>query len=547
MPQSNAYLWQLSPAELKILYDRMRDDLALFGEVICPHLVRDRTDFQLHKDIAWVHHNRPRYQVLISFRGSAKTTWASTISSLHDLAYDRERVTGLIKKSWDTALADLDNIKTEVKDNEAFRLFYGTFTFHVDRTDRMMVTHDSTRWWAYVFSAGVEQAMRGKIKKGWRVTKLLLDDFEDEKNTNTPELRDRIKKRIAATYLPLVDNKIGHILAIGTIAHFDGWFCNRYDAWLNAKREGKEGELQFPVIYYQVEENGKPMWPERFSLAEIGRIRSAYAELGRLDMFYQEYYNRPFDPEKADFKREQIKYYDGIFRIDADFGTVIDLTSLRDWRGMKIDHPEQIHANTGVLTLPLKVVAAYDMASGEGLDFTGVDILGTDSHGFRFELLSERRDTTPDQFKDAIFADFDRFKPALILMEEEAHARVMKYWLRDEMQRRNKYLPIRPDKWPGKVDKNTKLRQALQPIYQSGVVCHRPDQLDAEEELFNFPKQRHDDILDAKYMSHKWASKPSVAFVETDNTVKRKRRRPEKVRIDWMTGAKRTYKPILKG
>jgi hypothetical protein len=536
----NSYLWSLSQAELRLLYDKMRTDLALFGEVVCPHLVRDKTKFQLHQDIARVHLDKPRFQVLISFRGSAKTTWASTISSLHDLAYDRERVTGLIKKSWDTALGDLENIKLEVKDNDAFRLFFGEFTFHVDRTDRISVTHNKTGWWSYTFSAGIEQAVRGKIKRGWRVTKLLLDDIEDEKNTNTPELRERIKKRIAAVYIPLMDVKVGHILAIGTIAHFDGWFCNRYDNWLIAKREGKIAELQFPVIYYQIEQNGVPMWPERFPLSEIDRIKRAYAELGRLDMFYQEHYNLPFDPSKADFKREQILYYEGVFRLDENYGPVLDLSAMRDYRGMTIEHPEHVHSNEGVLTLPLRVIAAYDLASGEGLDFTGVNYLGVDFHGYRYELLSTRRDTTFDKFKRDIFADNDTFRPHLILLEEEAHGRVMKYWLAEEMRKLNKFLPLRPDKWPAKIDKNTKLRQALQPIYASGTVCHRRDQTEAEEELFTFPKQRHDDILDAKYMCHKWASKPSEPFVDTTVTVKkRKREKRQLARYDWMTGARK--------
>lgn len=490
----------------------MRDDIFLFGEVVCSELTSDSTECVLHRDIARFHHDKPKLGAIVSPRGHGKTTWASTIATVHDVAYDRETVIIIIKKTFQQAVTDLQNIVNFIKYSPKFKLFFGrsSFEFLIDRQERVYIRNRITGHKTWIEAKGAGQSIRGIVVEGNRPSKFLLDDFEDENNTATDEQRNKVREWMAAQVMPSLDPHSGHILAIGTIVHYDSWLNNRWEGCQAARADGKE--YSWKMIFHQMIEDGKPIWPERFTPEYIDQLRFSYEELGRIDMFYQEYMNVPFNPEDADFKREYITYYKGMLIYDPKLGHILEIGEKR---------------------ILVDVVVGVDPSSGTSGDYTGIAIVATDTENNRYLIQADRFMLKPDELKERIFEIYDRYKPRLIVIEEVAMQVIMTYWLRSEMRRRNKFLPLRGEKVSTRQTKEDKLRNALQPIYASGVMHHLRGQIALEEELFTFPKGKHDDILDALYLACKYARK---SYRNLEDVMRKASKKTREI-VDWMTGA----------
>lgn len=501
---------EMSPEALR---SKLRPNLRAYGYFIFPHLARKQTNCPLHNDIARVHVADTHYNVVIAPRGHSKTTWSSTIGICHDICYERYDVIVLIKKNFTQAINDLQNIVIELKENELLTDLYGGWDFLIDRQEKIEIRNKRTGKITYIASAGTGQSIRGLLRRGYRVGKFLLDDFEDEKNTATLELRQKVKNYMSSQVLPCLDPETGRIFAIGTIVHFDSWLNNRYEDYTKAKREG--GESMWDVLFYQmVDADGNAIFPEVFTKAYIKRLKALYEELGNTSQFYQEYYNIPYDPSDVTFPTANLKYL--------------------SW-GVKHDNDVTIMVQ-GVRELVVDVVIAYDPSGGTASgDFVGSTILFTDKDNNRYNERADRYRWKPNELIDHIFQDYQKYHPRLVIVEAEAMAVLLQYWLNAEMRRRNIYLPLVAYKSPKDTGKNQHIRDGLQPVYSAGVVYHKHGQTDAIGELITFPKQRHDDILDSMLMAHKYARPPTTSQVRYSER-KSSGAEPVKRLYNWKTG-----------
>lgn len=443
---------------------------------------------------------------------SHNTTWASTIATLHDLAYDRENVIIPIKKTFYQAVTDIMAITNQIKYNTIFNHFFGPFEFLMDRQEKVWIRRKQSGHLTWIEGRGALQAIRGiRDPDGRRATKIFPDDFEDENNTMTIEQRDKMRDYVAAQIMPSMEVENAKLFVIGTIVHYDSWLNNIYETWQRAQKVDEK--TSWHVIYHQMIENGKPIWPERFTEEYIEELKFSYAEIGKEDKYYQEYMNIPYDPAAAAFKREHIHYFKGYMKWDKELGHIL----------YKSDDDQ----------MAVDVVAAYDLSSGESGDFTGWVILATDGNGNRHYIEAERAKLKPDEVKDMLFKHFTQYHPRVMVLEKDALGRVMEFWLKREMRERNVFLPLRPEKIVTRMHKEDKLEQALQPLYNQDIMHHRDTQHAFFEELFTFPKQKHDDILDAAYMANRYARLPGITLKEK---IKRRLRADVTKRYDWMVG-----------
>ena len=81
------------------------------------------------------------------------------------------------------------------------------------------------------------------------------------------------------------------------------------------------------------------------------------------------------------------------------------------------------------------------------------------------------------------------------------------------MNKRNIYLTIEELKHGG-TQKETRIR-TLVPRYQRGQVYHIKDEcMDLEEQMFQFPKGRWDDVIDSLAYQEQISKSPISSFVE---------------------------------
>lgn len=487
----------LTAEQIKEYRDKMRSDPLLFGYVVCNDVITQKTSCVLHKDIADTLIDKPRQQAIIAPRGHAKSSWASLVGTVFDIAYDREDVIVLIKKTFPLAVTDLRNIISEVKYNPRFKLFFGHREFLIDRQEKVYIYNPVTKHRTYIEVKGAGQSIRGIVVEGKRPSKILLDDFEDENNTLTPEQRDKVREWIAGQVMPSLNPHTGHIIAIGTIVHYDSWLNNLWNNYQDAQKAGRD--FSWHVIFHQMIEDDKSIWPERFTDEYIANLKMSYDELGRMDMYYQEYMNIPFNIDNADFRHDYIKDWVGSIGWNKELQSHVRVTDA---------DKESV--------VPADVIVGIDPSSGTSGDYTGIVVMACTPNGKRYLEVADRKMLKPNELKDLVFDLYYKYHPRLIVMEEQAMQVIMGYWLREEMSRRNQYLPVVGEKVSTRQTKEDKLRQALQPIYNAGVMHHKAHMTDLEVELLTFPKGKNDDLMDALYLASKYIQKPRDRDLSVD-------------------------------
>jgi len=85
-----------------------------------------------------------------------------------------------------------------------------------------------------------------------------------------------------------------------------------------------------------------------------------------------------------------------------------------------------------------------------------------------------------------------------IKVEKEAHARVLLPFLKREMAKRGKWLPIVEIRRDNRTSKQQRIK-GLQPWFRNGSIKFadsQPHKLAIINEIMRFPKYAHDDILD---------------------------------------------------
>jgi len=465
---------------------------------------------------------------------SHNTSIASTICTAYDIAYDKEDAIILIKDTFHKAVTDLSAIVNIIKYNDRFTTFYDKRIFLMDRQDKVFILNPITKHKTYLEVKGMGQSIRGsRSPEGKRPSKLILDDIENELNTITVEQREKIKEYIAAQVLPAPVPEKGVIQVIGTIVHYDSWLNNIWEGYQKAQQDKKE--YGWKVIFHQIEEDGKPIWPEMFPPDYIETLKQSYMELGRIDKYYQEYMNIPFNLENATFRKDQFNHYTGTVSWDeANKTNILLLNEVITGKGERRTVNEK---------RPVDIVIGYDISSGMSSDFTGINVLATDSDNNRYDIEADRFMLKPDQLCERLFADYDKYHPRLQIIEEEAHARIMTFWLSAEMRKRNKFLRLKPEKVKTRIHKGDKIQQGLERLYAQGIMHHLSTQTNSEMELLEFdPKKesRHDDILDAKYLANQYARPPALKADDLlEEKKKKKRSVKDIVRWDWMTQCKK--------
>lgn len=153
----------------------------------------------------------------------------------------------------------------------------------------------------------------------------------------------------------------------------------------------------------------------------------------------------------------------------------------------------------------LSLYAALDLAGmdpdarGNDNDYTALSVGGFNRDGRLYIPYILHGRPTTEEVIEWIFQVFERYPLIIKLkMEKEAHLRVLLPFLKKEMARRNKYLPIDPQPRNNQQSKNDKNR-GLRPWFVSGDIRFADDlpcRTHLVTEVKGFPKYKHNDILD---------------------------------------------------
>lgn len=430
-----------------------KQPLGLFHKKLC-HFVTD----DIHKK-----------KLILIPRGHLKSTLITIGYPVQRIVKDPNVRVLILNATWQMAVDFLTEIKRHLTQNEYLLELFGNVAVNPPEwaADRITLNRtDMNIKGPTVWATGIESNLTGS-----HPDLIIMDDLMNRDNINT---RDQIEK-IILRYKDALDllEPGGQLIVIGT-----RWIEGDLYSWLMDRELGiyKSYDVMIERAYTGDLISGtefQALWPEKFTRQEL---MTRQREKGWYE-FSAQYLNDPVPVEDADFKREWFQYFDR-----------------EEMRGKE-----------------MRTIATVDPAISleKDADFTGIAVTGIDQFANLFIKDIVRKRMKPNEIINAIFYLDEMWHPQLWVIETIAYQKALAYALRDEMQRRRRFLPIQEINQHER-SKDQRIR-GMQPVYMNKKVFHPKNHALVpylEEELLHFPRGRHDDMIDALSMAFDFLTPP---------------------------------------
>lgn len=445
----------------------------IWGKYFCEkHFNRLKTPEFHVKLIEFVMRNV--YSAIAAPRGFAKTTIAMFLYASWSIATKKKNFICLVSNTFGKAVLMLELIAEEMRTNSLLQMTYGIKLEKDSEGHKVFVHRDGTK--ICVMCYGNEQipAMRGIRFGVYRPDLIIIDDLEDDTLCRSPERRKKLKEDFENALLPCVD--INHqIIIIGTIIHDDALIADIVVKKLNSDFK----TLFFQALIDEGESTERSLWEEKFTVEQLKKKRE-----NNPIQFAKEYQNDPVSGGVEHFQKEDIRYWDinnGFYECYGDSGRIIAKGLLSDCKG----------AIACDLAWEEKKTSDYSVLLPGYLTPQGDYLLDT--------YICEKG-LRPDMLEEYIFRMVDKVETVTGYMcpigfEKAKLEKVMKWFLKQAMRRRNKTLVMKDIKWGG--DKIERIVSKLQPLYKNHMIYHRRGFGEYETQLLRIPSGKHDDLPDA--------------------------------------------------
>lgn len=467
---------------------RCAASIEVFGKVCMPKIFFARTP-EFHRQIYTDLQDQSIKKLgIIAPRGHAKSTVTSILYPMWEVLRKPQGVDMLIiiiSESQDQSKNFLSIIKHNLSKNPAILHYFGSVEGS-KWAEEEITTSNGVR----IVAKGTGQKLRGMVSGEESVTRpniILLDDFESETNSGTPEAIDKNKSWITKAVEPsLADD--GRLIAIGTVIGMSSYLCDI--------RKDKAWKTHF----YQAaigNDFNTPLWPERFPTSRLVAIKDSLDARGKGESFWQEYQNEPIDLTKQTFKKEMLRIHTGEYSVVQYIQPVLKFA----------EGPRPELTN---MTVPISIGIGVDLAISEDRrsDYTVIFPLGVDCDGYKYILPYTRMQTGDiDIIVDEMINACVKYKANVINIETVQFQQAVANAFRKAMEDRGVYVSIKETK--PRTSKDSRIR-SLQPIFASGKIFLGPGMQELESELLNFPKGANDDLLDGLYLANQVVFPPEI-------------------------------------
>ncbi len=532
LKQKNSFNINPSPDEMARkdeVLSKAYNDLVYFGRAFLPN------DF-LNKSNSPTYHytiskkmisTQPGERICIILpRGFGKSI-LSKAAILHKLCFsgkDSQNFIAWVSEEQGQAIDHLKYIRHHLEMNKTIKYYFGNMdggSAGKRWTEKDLVTPKGDR----IIAKGTSQRLRGRAEVDVRYTGIILDDFESELNTRTPERRADIKRWVVSTIYPALEESPGNegwIWLSGTIVHYDSFLQMTYDGFKKAKEDNRSYPWQ--VFFHRAIEDGKPLWSEQFPLSKLESKKREFIEAGLVNKFAQEYMNDARDISNASFKIDRIQYFAGERKYINGFNYIAE-------------HDEMI---------PVNLYIGVDLAAtaSETSDYQVILVMGIDSRSNRYVLEYFRERIPTFDVPQKIIDIAKKYNPVKRVTIETVAAQEMVRDMVTRMSAQEKRLMpgiFKGVKPPGRIKKADRLETTLGPIVNSKKLYIRREMTEIVDEFFEHPKPRNDDIMDALYYADYFARAPKSAATSKKGFKGKKRKEgliPKLKKYNWMTGAR---------
>jgi|SRR5579859_1841306 len=448
------------------------------GSILAPTFEDSCASPDFHKEMWNLCCSNNKFVAIAAPRGHAKSTAVTLGYGLATLLFRERKFMLLVSDTEAQASLFLGNIKNALQDNnQLIELFglkrndKGLVQFVKDsETDIVVEFNDGHRF--RIIAKGSEQKLRGLLWNNSRPDIIIGDDMENDELVMNKERRSKFKKWFKNALLPCRSDT-GIVRIVGTILHMDSMLENLMPRPYDKKtiteplRQYSTRRGMWTSIKYRAHTDDFKalLWPQKKSVEEFRMLRDEAFRDGTQDGYSQEYLNIPIDESTTYFRR-------------ADFLPVRD----------------------DDLKKPVRYYITADLAISdkETADFS-VFVVGAVDEDKRIQVrnvIRERMDGR--EIVDTILALQKLYKPEAIGIEEMQVSKAIGPFLREEMIKHNNYISLYPLKHGGK-DKITRARSIQARMRAQGCKFDKSGDWyqPFEDELMRFPRDKHDDQVDA--------------------------------------------------
>ena len=409
-------------------------------------------------------------------RGFAKSTAITHSYTLACLLFRERGFVLLISGTEAQSILFLNDLKNELKDNTSIHQLFGIPRFIKDaETDIIVEMADGHKF--RIMAKGSEQSLRGAKWMNKRPDLIICDDIEEDEQVMNKDRREKFRRWFFGALIPSRSDN-GIIRVVGTILHMDSMLERLMPEFqLQTKRKHLFLKIEplktwtdqvtgWKSVKYRAHDDvfEHLLWPEKKGEEELRSIRANYVAQGLPEVYSQEYLNIPIDESVAFFKK----------------GEFID-RSLEEQKKL------------------LRYYIASDLAISEKdrADYSAFVVGGLDENGVLHitNVIRERMDAR--DIVETIFALEKHYKPEVFAIEKGQIEKAIGPFLNEEMPKRNIWpviLPLTPS-----VDKWNRAR-SIQGRMRARAVRFDKDAdwyQTFEDELTRFPRDKHDDQVDA--------------------------------------------------
>lgn len=434
-----------------------------------------------------------RFLAIAAPRGSSKTTIVGFNYPFHAICHKKRRFVVYISNTFKQATMMLHTMKQEVKENEAIKADYG-IEITKDAEDVSIFRHPDG-FETMVICLGAEQMgnIRGRKFGAYRPDLIVGDDIENDELVRNPERRLKLQEDFDNAVVPAGDIDTQYIV-VGTILHDDS---------LMAKLINKDTYKEYFKLFFQgkyIDADTKEpfsLWDEKMSVEWLLDY-----EKNKPHTFAREIQNDPSSSGTEEINKKDFRYW-RIENMEAllfdDVGNVAARYKLSDCKA----------AIAADLAWEDKQESDYTVIM-PGYLTPGSDVL--------LEDYIAKKGMRPNEFEEIIFSMVSRLEAITgsivpIGFEKAKLEKVARWFLKQAMRRRNKFLTLKDLAW-GK-EKVERIVTRLQPLYSQHVLYHKRGMGDLETQLVRIRSTAHDDIADA--------AQGVVQLLQFPKTVKQKK------------------------
>jgi predicted phage terminase large subunit-like protein len=356
----------------------------------------------------------------------------------------------IANNTWDNARKFLGSIQKYFRKGEKLSYYFGNFESDKWNQDEIVIRQRKVVLDApTIATTGLE-----KEQTSQHYDLIIADDLVARENVQTKEQRNKVKDYVNAL-MALLEPE-GELWVVGT-----RW--SQDDAYGDLLEEGI-WDTMIRGCYDEDSPEKKPLFPEKFSLEKLEFLR---AKMGPV-MFSCWYLNNPIAVEAADFKREQIRFYEP--------GT---------------PHP-------GILYLAVDPA----MSLGADADYSG-GVVGGMFSDRRIRIVDYfRKKVIPSNLIEEIFKLVRKWNLKRIGIETFMFQKTLKFEIERRMRETGVFFSVdelgarRGSRGEASMSKEARIR-SMQPLFEQGLIEIRRDMVDFVDELLGFPRGKNDDLIDA--------------------------------------------------